>query len=90
MERTDGILRMLKIIYAASQDDLNDFSWAPVLEIFTYLEDEQYSIIGNDSRTVLQYMVTDRENPCSIQSVLLHSLLQNHSGRFLNTIHNRR
>jgi uncharacterized alpha-E superfamily protein len=70
MERTDGILRMLKINYASSQDDLHDFSWAPVLEIFTYLEDEQYSIIGNDSRTVLQYMVTDKENPNSVFNIV--------------------
>jgi uncharacterized alpha-E superfamily protein len=70
MERTDGILRMLKINYASSQDDLHDFSWAPVLEIFTYLEDEQYSVIGNDSRTVLQYMVTDKENPNSVYNIV--------------------
>src|SRR5450432_153770 len=70
MERTDGILRMLKINYASSQDDLHDFSWAPVLEIFTYLEDEQYSVIGNDSRTVLQYMVTDKENPNSVLNII--------------------
>jgi uncharacterized alpha-E superfamily protein len=70
MERTDGILRMLKINYALSQDDLHDFSWAPVLEIFTYLEDEQYSVIGNDSRTVLQYMVTDKENPNSVLNIV--------------------
>jgi uncharacterized alpha-E superfamily protein len=70
MERTDGILRMLKINYASSQDDLHDFSWAPVLEIFTYLEDEQYSVIGNDSRTVLQFMVTDKENPNSVLNMV--------------------
>jgi uncharacterized alpha-E superfamily protein len=70
MERADGILRMLKINYASSQDDLHDFSWAPVLEIFTYLEDEQYSVIGNDSRTVLQYMVTDKENPNSVLNIV--------------------
>jgi len=70
MERADGILRMLKINYASSQDDLHDFSWAPVLEIFTYLEDEQYDIIGNDSRTVLQYMVTDKENPNSVLNIV--------------------
>jgi len=63
-------LRMLKINYASSQDDLHDFSWAPVLEIFTYLEDEQYDIIGNDSRTVLQYMVTDKENPNSVLNIV--------------------
>ena len=70
MERTDGILRMLKINYASSQDDLHDFSWAPVLEIFTYLEDEQYGVIGNDSRTVLQFMVTDKENPNSVLNMV--------------------
>jgi len=70
MERADGILRMLKINYASSQDDLHDFSWAPVLEIFTYLEDEQYDVIGNDSRTVLQYMVTDKENPNSVLNIV--------------------
>lgn len=70
MERADGILRMLKINYASSQDDLHDFSWAPVLEIFTYLEDEQYETIGNDSRTVLQFMVTDKENPNSVLNIV--------------------
>lgn len=70
MERADGILRMLKINYASSQDDLHDFSWAPVLEIFTYLEDEQYEAIGNDSRTVLQFMVTDKENPNSVLNIV--------------------
>ena len=35
MERTDGILRMLRINYASSQDDIHEFSWKPVLQIFT-------------------------------------------------------
>ena len=70
MERTDGILRMLKINYASSQDDLHDFSWAPVLEIFTYLKDEEYEALGNDSRTILQYMVTDKENPNSVFNIV--------------------
>ncbi|HTL10362.1 MAG TPA: alpha-E domain-containing protein [Chitinophagaceae bacterium] len=70
MERADGILRMLKINYASSQDDPHDFSWSPVLQIFTYLEDEQYEVIGTDSRTVLQYMVTDKENPNSVFNIV--------------------
>lgn len=70
VERTDGILRMLKINYASSQDDLNDFSWMPVLKIFTYLEEEQYGSIGYESRKVLQYMVTDKENPNSVLSII--------------------
>jgi uncharacterized alpha-E superfamily protein len=70
MERADGILRMLKINYASSQDDLHDFSWSPVLEIFTYLPDNQYDLIGKDSRTVLQFMVTDKENPNSVLNIV--------------------
>jgi uncharacterized alpha-E superfamily protein len=70
VERTDGILRMLKINYASSQDDLHDFSWMPVLKIFTYLEEEQYNAMGNESRKVLQYMVTDKENPNSVLNII--------------------
>ncbi len=37
MERTDSILRMLKINYASSQDNSEEFSWRPVLRIFGHL-----------------------------------------------------
>jgi uncharacterized alpha-E superfamily protein len=70
VERTDGILRMLKINYASSQDDLHDFSWEPVLKIFTYIEEEETNVIANESRKVLQYMVTDRENPNSVLNII--------------------
>jgi uncharacterized alpha-E superfamily protein len=70
MERTDGILRMLKINYASSQDDPQEFSWKPVLRIFTYLADDSSESPGNESRKVLQYMVTDRENPNSVFNIV--------------------
>src|SRR6185295_5763241 len=70
MERSDGILRMLKINYASSQDDLTEFSWAPVLKIFTYLEKEDAAVFAKDSRAVLKYMVTDRENPNSVFNIV--------------------
>ncbi|HTQ27545.1 MAG TPA: alpha-E domain-containing protein [Puia sp.] len=73
MERTDGILRMLKINYASSQDDLHEFSWKPVLRIFTYLEEDQANAIAHHSRAVLQYMVTDRENPNSVYNMVIHA-----------------
>ena len=37
MERTDSMLRMLKVNYASSQDDVQNFNWRSVLKIFTYL-----------------------------------------------------
>jgi len=70
MERADGILRMLRINYASSQDDFQEFSWKPVLRIFTYLDDEKATGIARDSRAVLQYMVTDRENSNSVLSII--------------------
>jgi uncharacterized alpha-E superfamily protein len=70
MERSDGILRMLKMNYASSQDDFIEFSWEPVLRIFTYLEEEEAAAMANQSREVLQFMVTDRENPNSVMNIV--------------------
>jgi uncharacterized alpha-E superfamily protein len=73
LERTDGILRMLKMNYASSQDDLNEFSWKPVLRIFTYMEEEEANAIAYNSRAVLQHMVTDKENPNSVVNIVTHA-----------------
>ena len=73
MERTDGILRMLKINYASSQDNVNNFSWKEVLRIFTYLDEDGASAIAHDSRIVLQYMVTDKDNPNSVVNIVTHA-----------------
>ncbi|MBN9385682.1 MAG: alpha-E domain-containing protein [Chitinophagaceae bacterium] len=70
MERADGILRMLKINYASSQDDIQEFSWKPVLRIFTYLDEDGASKISHNTRAVLQYMVTDRENSNSVLNII--------------------
>src|SRR5260370_4776072 len=70
MERTDGILRMVKINYASSQDDVQEFSWKPVLRIFTYLDEEQSAAVATQTRAVLQYMVTERENTNSVLNIV--------------------
>ena len=69
MERTDGVLRMLKINYTASLDDINEFSWTPVLQIFT-TADAPVNTGPMDSRAVLQYMVSDKENPNSVLNMV--------------------
>lgn len=66
MERTDSILRILKINYASSQDNNDEFSWKPVLRIFGDLEPEHTSEIEQNTRQVLEYMVLDRENSNSV------------------------
>jgi uncharacterized alpha-E superfamily protein len=70
MERADGILRMLKINYASSQDDIQEFSWKPVLKIFTFLEAGEAALLANNTRAVLQFMVTDKENPNSVLNIV--------------------
>lgn len=73
VERSDGILRMLKINYATSQDAVHEFTWRPVIKIFTHLKDEDIAEIEKDSRAVLQYMITDKENPSSIVNIITHA-----------------
>ncbi len=70
MERADGILRMLKINYAWSQDDIQEFSWKPVLRIFTSLNPEEINGFSLNTRDVLQYMVTGKENSNSVLNIV--------------------
>ena len=69
VERSDGILRMLKINYASSQDTVQEFTWEPVIRIFAGT-DEETEKLGNNSRAVLKYMVTGKSNPNSILNII--------------------
>ncbi len=73
MERTDGILRMLKVNHHSSQDDQEGFTWQPVLKIFSNLEDAQIADMEMNGRKVLQYMVVDRDNPSSVLNMVTKS-----------------
>lgn len=70
VERSDGILRMLKINYASAQDSIHEFSWRPVIKLYTKLEDESIDKIEHDSRDVLLYMIAGKENPNSIINMI--------------------
>lgn len=70
MERADGILRMLKINYASSQDEIQEFSWKPALKIFSFLPDDKAGELAKNTRAVLQYMVTDKENTNSVLNIV--------------------
>jgi uncharacterized alpha-E superfamily protein len=66
IERSDGILRMLKVNYASFQDDITEFSWMPVLTIFSYLTKKEAANMQYDTRKVLDYMVFDKDNENSV------------------------
>lgn len=66
MERTDSILRVLKINHQASQDNPEEFTWRPVLRLFTQLPEDQLKALEKNGRQVMIYMVLDRENSNSV------------------------
>lgn len=73
MERADGILRMLKINYAASQDLLTSFRWEPVLQVFSTASTEEISQHAANTRSVLQHMLFDRQHPNSVINIVTHA-----------------
>ncbi len=64
------MLRMLKINYASSQDTIQEFTWAPVIRIFAGQDEEEAEKLDNNSRAVLKYMVTGKDNPNSILNII--------------------
>jgi uncharacterized alpha-E superfamily protein len=71
IERSDGMLRMLKINYASSQDTIQEFTWEPVIRIFAGLDDDdEAEKPENDSRAVLKYMVMGKNNSNSIINII--------------------
>jgi uncharacterized alpha-E superfamily protein len=70
IERSDGILRMLKVNYMYSQDSINDFSWKPVLRLFTYLEEAEAKQLETNPRDILKFIVTDKGNPNAIVNIV--------------------
>jgi len=70
VERSDGILRMLKINYASSQDTIHEFTWDPVIRISSGGNEKEISLMKNDSRKVVEYLLFNRNNPNSIINII--------------------
>jgi uncharacterized alpha-E superfamily protein len=70
IERSDGMLRMLKINYASSQDTVQEFTWEPVVRLYSEAGDLQTEKLRYDSRAVLRYMVTGKENANSVLNII--------------------
>jgi len=70
IERSDGMLRMLKINYASSQDTVQEFTWEPVIRLYSEADSVETKKLQNDSRAVLKYMVTGKENSNSILNII--------------------
>lgn len=72
VERAEGMLRMLKINYATSLDRRGheQYDWHAVLDIFTYLTDEEKNNIKYNTQAVLKYIITEKRNENSIRNII--------------------
>lgn len=73
MERTDSVLRILKISHQTSQDNPDEVTWRQVLRLYTKLDEEQRRAMEKNSRAVLLYMVCDKENDNSVLNMVTRS-----------------
>ena len=66
MERTNGMLRLLRTNYISSQDEVTDFSWQSVLRLYSDLPASQTEQIKNNSSKVLDHLILDVSNTASV------------------------
>ena len=62
MERTNGMLRILRTNYISSQDEVKDFSWQTLLRNYSDAPAAEVEAIGNNSVKVLHHLLLDRHN----------------------------
>ncbi len=66
MERTNGMLRILRTNYISSQDEVKDFSWQTLLRNNSDATPEELATIGNNSIKVLEHLLLDKNNSASV------------------------
>jgi uncharacterized alpha-E superfamily protein len=66
MERTNGILQLLRTNYISSQDELSEFNWRPVLTFYSNLKEEEIKNIEGFSPLVFDVLLLSKENPSSV------------------------
>ena len=72
MERADGLLRVMKTNYILSLDKgtNSNLTWKPVLEIFAHANEEQSTLLENDTESALKLLLTDMKNVNSLKVIL--------------------
>ena len=66
IERTNGMLRLLRTNYISSQDEVNNFSWRSVLRLYSDVSPAQTEMIEMQSSRVLDHLVLDFNNTSSV------------------------
>ncbi len=73
MERTNGMLQVIRTQYIASQDAAPDNIWRPWLKIYGELTPEETQIIEKHYPTVLEYMLFNSTNGASAYHNVMQS-----------------
>lgn len=66
MERSNGMLRIIRTNYISSQDEVQDFTWLPLLRGYSDAPDEVLEPMGKDSPSALEHILFDRDNEASV------------------------
>jgi uncharacterized alpha-E superfamily protein len=66
MERTNGMLRLLRTNYIFSQDEMGNFNWHSVLRLYSDLPVQQTEQINTHSPKVLEHLILDSNNIASV------------------------
>lgn len=66
MERTNGMLRILRTNYISSQDEVKDFNWQTLLRHYSDAGNEETEAIGSHTIKVLQHILLDKNNSASV------------------------
>ncbi|MGQ0738622.1 MAG: alpha-E domain-containing protein [Bacteroidota bacterium] len=73
MERTNGMLRILRTNYISSQDEVKDFSWQTLLRNYSDASPEGLAALGNNSVKVLEHLLLDKNNGASVLNNITHA-----------------
>ncbi|MDB5192887.1 MAG: hypothetical protein JWQ96_2450 [Segetibacter sp.] len=66
MERTNGMLQVIRTSYISSQDEVSDYSWQPLLLTYGNLKKEAVKGLDESSLLIFDQLIFNRENPSSI------------------------
>lgn len=66
MERSNGMLRLLRTNYISSQDEVKNFSWQPLLQNYSDASPGFITSIGDHSPRALEHLLLDRDNGSSV------------------------
>src|SRR4028118_2095963 len=74
MERTHGMLQIMRINYISTQDLINDRSWRSLLNTYgNELSSQEITKVEKDTSRVFEYLILDKMNGSSVYTNITNS-----------------